>query len=646
MRRRAKIRVRVGRARRGALWLCAGLAVAPSAFGQPPPAAEPEAPEAPPQEQVPQPGAPPPAAPGADEQPAAAPEPAEDAGEAPAEPAPEGAEKTEPAPPEAAPEGGEAAPPEATPPVEQEEEFVPLAEPPPTEAAPETGKAPAREEPKDEILYSGYLPGYRRHLSLGSSPYGPHVGALPGGVTGGYGSPVPPSDWTFTFSGYMTASLQFSTDYRRVVGEGQHETVFHTPPETVDTYAYFTSTNTVPGNWVSMRFKYGNPRVSANLSIDTYNPTRPTTYYQIGSQYFINNAYLSYTPEALFGVRLRFDAGRFNSNYGTLGQYGAGVYVNPLSGGPTGIGERLIAEYDLSETYTLVVEHGLMGRLDGKVPDNVVRAPETGWRRPLWPASWVHHAHAGIIRKGEPQLELQLHYLTNWSQEDRTEQDVDDRGTRAVDESNLRDGRISVFGADAKLTSGPFGLLGIGAAYIRARDSYPLKGLVTYGGDGEQLTERYLGVDAGGSGELFVFAVNYQGSIGKIVSYPQTFDGQGPDIVINTGFHWTKTRTDFANFDGRIRYKFAFDALYTFLRNVGAGARVDRVAPNSFDSEETFYVLAPRVQFKTDWTSRENITLLYAKWFYGERTRNEGTGERDPERLDDELFALNFNMWW
>ena len=73
---------------------------------------------------------------------------------------------------------------------------------------------------------------------------------------------------------------------------------------------------------------------------------------------------------------------------------------------------------------------------------------------------------------------------------------------------------------------------------------------------------------------------------------------------------------------------------------------IDRVVPSSKDSEETFHVLAGRLQFKSDWTSRDAIQLIYARWFYGSRTRNEGTGERTPDRLDDELFALNFNMWW
>jgi hypothetical protein len=50
-------------------------------------------------------------------------------------------------------------------------------------------------------------------------------------------------------------------------------------------------------------------------------------------------------------------------------------------------------------------------------------------------------------------------------------------------------------------------------------------------------------------------------------------------------------------------------------------------------------VLAPRLQFKTDWTAREAITVGYVKWFFGKET--------DPgDKYDDQMFLLNFNMWW
>jgi len=46
-------------------------------------------------------------------------------------------------------------------------------------------------------------------------------------------------------------------------------------------------------------FAYGNGVVTANVSLNTWNPTEPTTYYQIGSQLFILSAYLEFNIPAI-----------------------------------------------------------------------------------------------------------------------------------------------------------------------------------------------------------------------------------------------------------------------------------------------------------------------------------------------------------
>jgi hypothetical protein len=445
----------------------------------------------------------------------------------------------------------------------------------------------------------------------------------------------------------MSAALQVSIDQRAQRSRGQARQVLHVPPQTIDEYASFVGTSTMPGNWIGMNFSYGNDTVTATVSIATWNPTRPSTYYQMGSQYFINDAFLTYSPEPIGPVRLRTTIGYFSNSYGGLSQYGNGIYTNPVVGGPYGIGETTIAEFELTDSVNGVIEHGIMAARDGKAPNDLIAANDTRNVSPVWASSWVHHLHLGIVTKGEPQLAVQVHHMRNWSQEDRTRMDIDNPQTRAVDETEPKDGRIDVYGLNARLSHPVYGYLAVGAALIDAENAYVLRGMKTYAGDaGEQLTDRWLGVSTGGTGKLYVAAINYSASIGKIVAHPRPFPGDGPDLVVNAGFHIASTDTDFERFDGRVRHKYGIDGLYTFLSWMGAGVRVDRVVPNSKDSAETFHVLAPRLQFKTDWNSREAIQLLYAKWFYGSRTRNEGTGERTPDRLDDQLVALSFNMWW
>jgi hypothetical protein len=129
------------------------------------------------------------------------------------------------------------------------------------------------------------------------------------------------------------------------------------------------------------------------------------------------------------------------------------------------------------------------------------------------------------------------------------------------------------------------------------------------------------------------------------VNYPRPFPGNHADVQIDTAFHLTRTTTDFEPYDGRLRYKYAAGALYHMFSMMSAGFRADYVVPNSEDTEETFYVLNPFLQFRTNWNSHETLNLMYARWFFGERTRKDGSFT-PAFRLDDSMVALNFTMWW
>jgi hypothetical protein len=305
-----------------------------------------------------------------------------------------------------------------------------------------------------------------------------------------------------------------------------------------------------------------------------------------------------------------------------------------------------MAHYNLSPKWELELEHDIMTSRDGTIPFNVVRSQSNGWRRPLWVGSVMNGIHAGFNLKTQPRVEFRVRQVIEFAHDDRLEREFDDLGTRQVDESNLEDGSLTIYGTDLKIIDDTFGLIGIGASYAIAHHVFPLRGLASYGGYGEDLTDRFLGLASGGNGRLFVAAINYSASLGKILSHPRKFDGQGPDVLINTGFHYTRTESEFEGFDGRQRYKGGLDLEYAFFKYGSIAARVDRVYPDSREKEQSFTVLAPRLAFRTGWSSRLNFQIRYAKWLYGSRTRNEGAGERDPESLDDDLFAVNMNMWW
>ena len=289
--------------------------------------------------------------------------------------------------PAAPSDGGEAAAP--SPPLAPNAQVAPG-----TQAA--APALPTRPGAGDELTNPGYVPGYRRQSSLSLSPYAPRVAALPGGLTPAYGAPSPPSDWTFQFSGFLSASLQFSTNKRVVSADGQSTTVFHAPPQTIDEYASFVGTSTMPGQWAQIAFVYGTPKVSANVSLTTWNPTDPSTFYQIGSQQFISNAFLAFNPFPIGPLNFRASFGYFYESYGNLGQYGPGMYTNSLVAGARGVGEKLSLGYDLSDSVTLAFEDGFMATRNGSGNIDVIQTGQNGSGSTSWPAAWVHHAHLGL----------------------------------------------------------------------------------------------------------------------------------------------------------------------------------------------------------------------------------------------------------
>jgi hypothetical protein len=540
---------------------------------------------------------------------------------------------------------------------------VPQAEPPPVQPPPpETAPlAPANKpvEParltEDVVPDPGYLPGYRKVPSLGLSPWTPQVGAFPGGVTPGFAAPMPPSDWTFQFAGFMNITAQYGISKRPNPAPGQSDVVFHVPPNTVDEYQSFVGTSTMPGNWVQMNFRYGNRDVTANLTLSTWNPSEPTTYYQLGSQNFVSNAFLTYNVGPIGKLRLTANVGYFFTNYGNLGPYTAGIYQMPYVGAVRGVGESVLADYPLTPQTSLLIEDGFMGNRNGRAPAGNAPANPNNNVDPLFPSAYVHHLHAGLIRKTEVTMRAQLHWMVNWAQDERPQYDAnmnpmrDNMITRGIDESHIPDGKISVYGVDASVNHPTWGLVAIGASHVDARDAWPLRGLLTYGGEGRDLTERWLGNDTGGTGKIDVAGINWSASLGKILASPRPFDSNGPDLLINAGAVVATTDTTSPGYANRTRYKFGLDTQYAFQRHVSAGLRLDHVVPSSKDSSETFNVAAARLVFKTDWQSRESIMLLYARWFYGTNTHPENsnlTNSLTLPRLDDQLIAVNVNMYW
>jgi hypothetical protein len=366
----------------------------------------------------------------------------------------------------------------------------------------------------------------------------------------------------------------------------------------------------------------------------------------VGSQNFVDQAFMSFRTPQLGKLRLQALVGAFTSRYGNLGQYGTGQYGAAVIGGPIGTGEKLIADYAITDTFSIVLEHGVSGRFE-KAPLGIVPGWENVRANQAWPSSWVHHAHAGFVKKGVVTMQAGLHYLSNFSQDDRGRLPADDPNHTGANEMALKDGKLDVFGVDFKAFGGPLGHFAAAAAYAKGDNVYSLSGMTLFGANtGESLSKRYLGQFGGGTGKLVTAGLEHTFSVAGALRYPEPFWGEGPDLTTSVFTNLASIQSADPNYDGKLMFKVGTEVTYRPLSWFAVSARYDFVSPNSKDSKETFHVISPKLIFKSNWTSHEQIVVHYARWLLGDHTQAFFPDDLDRARLDSNLVGVSFGMWW
>jgi hypothetical protein len=502
-------------------------------------------------------------------------------------------------------------------------------------------------EPKatpDENPTAGYIPGYRRAVGLGLSPMAPMGPAVPGLVTEPFSASDDESDWQFNFKGYMSASMRTSENTRDIAFVGQELSTFHGPPRTPDSYGMFGGTNTTPGSWVELNFEYGNSIVTSHVKLTTFKPSSATGFTESNSQNFVNEAYLTFKVPPLGALNVNWTVGAFRNAYGGLGQYGLGQYNAAIIGEPFGVGETLSLSYNLSDTYALYVEHGIMGRLT-KTPNGALPSNEYSASSSALPSSWVNHAHVGLSIKGAVPLVMGLHYLNNFSADERDQRD--DPQTYWIDESKRPDAHLTVVGADVRMLDNHLGNFGLAVSHADAKNDELLTGMVYFGSfTGDQAAQRYFGPRSGGTGSMNIIGGEYNLSWGKLIRYPEEFWGEGPDLITSVFATAASVKSTDPDFDNVEMFKFGTEVTYRFVPWVGISGRYDHVSPNSRDTEQNFDVISPKLIFKSNWNSHEQVTLSYTRWFYGSHTHAQFPNDYTRHDLDNQMFAIHFGMWW
>jgi hypothetical protein len=416
---------------------------------------------------------------------------------------------------------------------------------------------------------------------------------------------------------------------------GQSKTVLHNPPVVPGDMETFSYTGVVPLPYVQLNFSYGNDIITANAHILARQASVSMGYFDPPSQAGINDAYFTVHPKLDPKVALKMHFGAFSMRYGTAGEYDQGRYGTPLLFKINGVGEAMVASLALSKDLLLTAEQGIHAQTNKAAPD---LTPDVwnGFADPNVGSSFATHWHAGLNYAGAATLGL--HFASVFSN--------DDKATGLAP-----DGSVRVLGADLRFTLGRFGHLYFAASQTTAKDAKTVGRIIEVlnapGGKG--LVDNYLGDQSGGTGKLSVLGAQYDLSIGRLVSYPTPFYGDGPDIVVSLFGMGVNIESDDSRADNSGKMKLGAEATYSLLSWLAASMRVDQVTPDTHESRYSFMTIAPRLIFRTDWQSSDQLVLQYSRWIHGSltTTRTGAPAQVDTTVVpDSDVISLAASMWW
>jgi hypothetical protein len=453
-------------------------------------------------------------------------------------------------------------------------------------------------------------------------------------------------EWNFRFHGYLYAPLRLGI----VSDDGEDGTSLTSPPRVPDgSYNNWQYTNNIQGPWTELKFAYGNSRVSANVIIAAWNITSGG-YRDLQSQLGINQSFITLNFPRLLGPRggLLWNVGVFQNRYGAAGKYDAGKYGTYLFGETHVAGETLTAYYDVTDDWTAQLEHGFGVKIQAApLLTGVNPVPSyLPWAGPeVQGTTLLHHLHAGASFR--EWLRFTGHYLTSWTDDAR----------RAFDE---RDGRITVLGGEVKWAGEIYGDGFLGYSRLNTRDVNRVNEAieVLHSQWGWNLRDNFFPNQQYGKNHIDTIAFQYTYSIATLLWYPNKFWGQGPDVTLSI-FGMYNAVSGEGSYDGKDaqgntiserrkvdtqKLKIGGEVVYTPLAWFAVGGRYDLVQPNLKDNTLSFHVLTPKIIFRTDFVSHEQVVVQYARYIYGDNVRAEfpWLGLK-PAR---DVISVTGLMWW
>jgi hypothetical protein len=507
--------------------------------------------------------------------------------------------------------------------------------------------------------------------------------------------------WKFAYHGYLRAPMRIGLgkrlpeDTNGYTIANQTDTTIHEATVPDDQYLSFQSTAHNMRSWAEGFFHFGNGLATGVLGIGSYNLTEGG-FNDFRANWGITQAYVLLTPDLGYeNVRLWLKAGAIVDGYGTAGRYDPGEYDTYMFGRTHVVGETFHLDYDLNDLWTLSLEQGIGSHKPDPNKYNNARF------------TMLHHEHLALKQGRDLEFGAHYLMSWSQEEYRFQRSPTDGVGAGTVDtvsgaRNGLPNGKLWVAGVEARAELGAFGY--VYGAYSHVRADYALtvsraiEVLHASGGGEFELgipanyldsprcaeaspatppptfpspPENWKALDhdgcSDGNGYLNAMAAQYEFSLTNFqqrISGGPRFWGQGFDAILKL-----YGLVVFANSEARdttkvsktgglaelestalpTRYavtksKFGADLTIQALPWLSPALRFDRVMPNSHIGEQSFAVLSPRLQFKSDWVTHERITLGYSRYFYDRRVCeprvvHAASGGTLPDASQDPLAA-------
>ena len=420
----------------------------------------------------------------------------------------------------------------------------------------------------------------------------------------------------------------------------QSQTTFHSPYVPDDQYLGWTFDRTWEKAWSELYLSYGTNQVVGTIGLAAFDFTDTSL---LGSnanpaQFGIYQGWVTITPTLpVQNLRVDWKVGAFDEKFGMASRTSGGAYDTYMFGRTHQMGEALAGEYDFGD-FTVKLEHGFGAHLEmvtaGTVPTGnpLAQAHPTSATSPILGASpgftLLNHAHAGVAWKHKVQLNV--HYLLAWSQDDRVQ------ATLANPSGGT--GSMATYGAEVRAFGGQLGEVYLAYSHISANNVTlvgPAYEVVhSSGGGGHNgangIYENFFNGSGDGDGQIDNVQLGYKMSLSDVLrglNLSHALTKGERDVTLSLfGMLSAVSGTDAKSIspyngratEGTTKLKYGADVEASLLSWFGVGIRGDYMQPDGHDSSESFGVVTPKLFFRTKFISHEEIVLQYSHYWDGQ----------------------------